>query len=105
MLGEALEELVTQNRGSDGRSIRTDLRWRTGNQTALRNLTTEGKLRLRIKHLKKLTPKVYKRMESLTSTVCKRSGWTDQVRIHTWSTYGFLPVIVAFQFTMVFVST
>jgi hypothetical protein len=95
MLGEALEELVTQNRGSDGRSIRTDLRWRTKKRTALRSVTNEDKLRVRIKHLKKLSPKVYKRMETLTSSVCKRSGWTDRVRIHTWSTYGFLPVIVA----------
>jgi hypothetical protein len=94
-LGEALEELVTQIRGSDGRTVRTDLRWRTQKRTALRSINSEDKLRLRIKQMKKLTPKVHKRMETLTSTVCKRSGWTDRVRIHTWSTYGYLPVIVA----------
>lgn len=96
MLGEALEELVTQNRGSEGgRTIKTDLRWRLANRTALRGVTDEHTLRLRIRQLKKLIPKVYKRMETLTSSLCKRSGWTDRVRIHTWGTYGFLPVIVA----------
>ncbi len=95
MLGEALEELVTQNRGSDGRTVRGDLRWRMDKRTALRTITSEERLRGRIKQLKKLTPKVHKRMETLTSTVCKRSGWTDRARLHTWGTYGFLPVIVA----------
>jgi hypothetical protein len=95
MLGEALEELVTQNRGSEGRTVRGDLRWRMDKRTALRTITSEEKLRVRIKQLKKLTPKVHKRMETLTSTVCKRSGWTDRARLHTWGTYGFLPVIVA----------
>jgi hypothetical protein len=94
MLGEALEELVTQNRGSAGKTGRSDLRWRTEKRTSIRSLTSELKLRTRIKHLKKLMPKVQKRMDTLTSTSCKRSGWTDSVRIHTWSTYGFLPVIV-----------
>jgi hypothetical protein len=93
MLGEALEELVTQNRGMAGRSGRSDLRWRNEKRTSIRNVTSEDKLRTRIKHLKKLMPKVQKRMEALVSTSCKRSGWTDQIRIHTWSSYGYLPVI------------
>jgi hypothetical protein len=94
MLGEALEELVTQNRGIAGKSGRSDLRWRSEKRTSIRSITSEAKLRTRIKHLKKLAPKVQKRMEALTSTSCKRSGWTDQIRIHTWSSHGYLPVIV-----------
>jgi hypothetical protein len=94
MLGEALEELVTQNRGMAGKTGRSDLRWRSEKRTSIRSITSEDKLRIRIKHLKKLMPKVQKRMEALVSTSCKRSGWTDQIRIHTWSSYGYLPVIV-----------
>jgi hypothetical protein len=94
ILGEALEELVTQNRGMAGRTGRSDLRWRSEKRTSVRSITTEDKLRTRIKQLKKLTPKIQKRMETLTSTSCKRSGWDDQIRIHTWSTYGYLPVLV-----------
>jgi hypothetical protein len=94
MLGEALEELVTQNRGMSGKTGRSDLRWRSEKRTSIRSITSEAKLRTRIKHLKKLVPKVQKRMEALVSTSCKRSGWTDQIRIHTWSCYGYLPVIV-----------
>jgi hypothetical protein len=94
MLGEALEELVTQNRGTAGRTGRPDLRWRNEKRTSIRGLTSETKLRTRIKHLKKLMPKVQKRMEALSSSTCKRSGWDDPVRIHTWSAYGYLPVIV-----------
>jgi viroplasmin and RNaseH domain-containing protein len=94
MLGEALEELVTQNRGVAGKSGRTDLRWRTEKRTSIRGITSEAKLRTRIKHLDKLVPKIHKRMETLISTACKRSGWTDLTRIHTWGNYGYLPVIV-----------
>jgi viroplasmin and RNaseH domain-containing protein len=94
VIGEALEELVSQNRGSTGKTGRTDLRWRTEKRTSIRGITSEAKLKTRIKHLKKLMPKVQKRMETLTSTACKRSGWSDLTRIHTWSTYGYLPVIV-----------
>jgi hypothetical protein len=94
MLGEALEELVTQNRGTAGRSGRSDLRWHNEKRTSIRSLNSETKIPTRIKHLKKLMPKVQKRMEALTSSTCKRSGWEDQIRIHTWSSYGFLPVIV-----------
>jgi hypothetical protein len=94
MLGEALEELVTQSRGAAGKSGRSDLRWRNEKRTSIRSINSEIKLRTRIKHLKKLMPKVQKRMETLVATSCKRSGWTDQIRIHTWSSYGYLPVIV-----------
>jgi hypothetical protein len=94
MLGEALEELVTQNRGVAGKSGRLDLRWRTEARTSIRSITSEAKLRTRIKHLEKLVRKIHKRMETLISTACKRSGWSDLTRIHTWENYGYLPVIV-----------
>jgi viroplasmin and RNaseH domain-containing protein len=84
ILGEALEELVTQNRGTAGNTGRSDLRWRSEKRTSLQGMMSEVKLRTRIKHIKKLIPKVQKRMDALTSTSCKRSGWSDTVRIHTW---------------------
>jgi hypothetical protein len=76
ILGEALEELVTQNRETAGKTGRSDLRWRSEKRTSVRGLTSEVKLRTRIKHLKNLMPKVQKRIDTLTSMLCKRSGWS-----------------------------
>ena len=60
MLGEALGELVNQNRVMAEGVGRADLRWRMGSRTGLKAITSYNKLKTRISALKKLIPKVNK---------------------------------------------
>jgi hypothetical protein len=93
LLGEAMAELVNQNRGlmEVGRA---DLHWRGERKTALRTVRSLGDLRKRLKVLLKLRGKIYQRMLRNARNTCKRSGWVDTHRIEACATTGYLTKIV-----------
>jgi hypothetical protein len=90
ILGQAMEELVYQERGGEDGGRKAELSWQHQKNTALRKLTTQEKLRKQIKILVKLREKIAKRIVKACKNGLIRAGWTDLLLIEAWSQGGFL---------------
>ena len=90
LLGEAVEELVSQGRNQAEGASKADLHWRSGKRTSLRQVKNLDSLRKRIKVLLKLRDKVIKHTIIAVRNACKRGGWQDEERIEAWAHGGFI---------------
>jgi hypothetical protein len=90
LLGEAMEELVSQGRNQMEGAAKADLHWRSGTRTSLRQVKSLDSLRKRIKVLLKLRDKVIKHTIIAVRNACKRGGWQDSERIEAWAHGGYI---------------
>jgi hypothetical protein len=90
LLGEAMEELVSQGRNQSEGAAKADLHWRSGKCTSLRQVKSLDSLRKRIKVLLKLRDKVIKHTIIAARNACKRGGWQDSERIEVWAHGGYI---------------
>jgi hypothetical protein len=90
LLGEAMEELVSQGRNQNEGAAKADLHWRSSKRTALRQVKGAGMLRKRIKVLLKLRDRVIKHTIIAVRNACKRGGWQDTERIEAWAHGGYI---------------
>jgi hypothetical protein len=90
LLGEAMEELVSQGRNQMEGASKADLHWRSGKRTSLRQVKSLDALRKRIKVLLKLRDKVIKHTIIAVRNACKRGGWQDLERIEAWAHGGYI---------------
>jgi hypothetical protein len=90
LLGEAMEELVSQGRSQMEGAAKADLHWRSGKRTFLRQVKNLDSLRKRIKVLLKLRDKVIKHTIIAVRNACKRGGWQDSQRIEAWAHGGHI---------------
>jgi hypothetical protein len=90
LLGEAMEELVSQGRNQNEGAAKADLHWRRSKCTALHQVKGAGMLRKRIKVLLKLRDKVIKHTIIAVRNACKRGGWQDTERIEAWAHGGYI---------------
>jgi hypothetical protein len=65
-----------------------DFNWRANGRTGLKNITTDEKLRHRIKVLIKLGQRVRKQTVKLVVNGLKWAGWTDESEIAAWAQGG-----------------
>jgi viroplasmin and RNaseH domain-containing protein len=90
LLGEAMEELVSQGRSQMEGAAKADLHWRSSKRTSLRQISGLDSLRKRIKVLLKMRDKVVKHTIIAVRNACKRGGWEDLERIEAWAHGGYL---------------
>jgi hypothetical protein len=95
-IGEALEEMVNQNRMDFEGVRKMDLRhWRSVKRTALRGVTTNSEqLRKQIKLSIRLREKVVKYTIKSSRNACMCAGWTDQARTKAWAHVGYYTCII-----------
>jgi hypothetical protein len=90
LLGEAMEELVSQGRNQMEGAAKADLHWRSGKRTSLRQVKSLDMLRKRVNVLLKLRDKVIKHTIIAVRNACKRGGWQDAERIEAWAHGGYI---------------
>ena len=99
LLGEAMEELVDQDRSQTAGAAKADLHWRSaGKSTQLRQISGMDLLHKRIKVLLKMRDKAIKHTIIAVRTACKRAGWEDSARIEAWAHGGYLTRITRYAF-------
>jgi hypothetical protein len=90
LLGEAMEELVSQGRNQMEGAAKADLHWRSSKRTSFRQILGLDSLRKRVKVLLKMRDKVVKHAIIAVRNACKRGGWEDLERIEAWAHGGCL---------------
>jgi hypothetical protein len=85
---QSMAEMAHGSKGDMEIFGRPDLNWRAAGRTSLKGVTSEEKLRKRIKTLIKLGHKVRKQTSRLMINGLKKAGWADDGVINAWAQGG-----------------
>jgi hypothetical protein len=85
---QSMEEMAHAGRAENDFFGKPDFNWQANGQTGLKSVTTNEKLRHRVKVLLKLGQRVRKQTVKLLINGLKRAGWTDESEIAAWAQGG-----------------
>jgi hypothetical protein len=85
---QSMAEMAHGGRSENDFLGKPDFNWRASGRTGLKNITTDEKLRHRIKVLIKLGRRVQKQTVKLVINGLKRAGWADESEIAAWAQGG-----------------
>jgi hypothetical protein len=85
---QSMAEMAHGGKSENEIFSKPDFNWRASGRTGLKTITTDEKLRHRVKVLVKLGQRVRKQTVKLLINGLKRAGWTDESEIAAWAQGG-----------------